>query len=205
MSPDPAAARNVGIQSSTILVRALATGELSGEREASVLSAEVLVGLLIGIVAALLVSWQDVLGAVGSWIFVGVAIVLLAGPYSEGWTFVPDKGNFWYYWQRSDATVWSRLSAWVPYAVHTLSMWYLIAQARHVRPRYIFGLHWFNVWALAVPGDQSGVSRPSSGLWRATALGTRYDAFRSELHEFLAREVGEQDGGNLVPPRQDDR
>jgi hypothetical protein len=40
----------------------------------------------------------------------------------------------------------------------------------------------FNVWALAVPGDQSGVSRPSSGLWRATALGTRYDAFRSERY-----------------------
>lgn len=37
------------------------------------------VGLLVGIVAALLVSWQDVLGAIGSWIFVGVAIVLAAG------------------------------------------------------------------------------------------------------------------------------
>lgn len=37
------------------------------------------IGLLGGIVAALLVSWQDVLGAIGSWIFIGVAIVLLAG------------------------------------------------------------------------------------------------------------------------------
>ncbi len=36
-------------------------------------------GLLVGIVAALLVSWQDVLGAIGSWIFVGVAVVLVAG------------------------------------------------------------------------------------------------------------------------------
>ncbi len=36
-------------------------------------------GLMIGIVAALLVSWQDVLGAVGSWIFIGVAVVLVAG------------------------------------------------------------------------------------------------------------------------------
>jgi BASS family bile acid:Na+ symporter len=36
-------------------------------------------GLMIGIVAALLVSWQDVLGAIGSWIFLGVAIVLVAG------------------------------------------------------------------------------------------------------------------------------
>jgi BASS family bile acid:Na+ symporter len=37
------------------------------------------VGLMVGIVAALLVSWQDVFGAIGSWIFVGVAIVLVAG------------------------------------------------------------------------------------------------------------------------------
>ncbi len=36
-------------------------------------------GLMIGIVAALLVSWQDVFGAIGSWIFVGIAIVLVAG------------------------------------------------------------------------------------------------------------------------------
>ena len=36
-------------------------------------------GLMIGIVAALLVSWQDIVGAIGSWIFVGVAIVLVAG------------------------------------------------------------------------------------------------------------------------------
>jgi BASS family bile acid:Na+ symporter len=36
-------------------------------------------GLLLGIVAALLVSWRDVVGAMGSWIFIGVAIVLVAG------------------------------------------------------------------------------------------------------------------------------
>ena len=76
--------------------------------------------------------------------------MLVAGPYSDGVNIGPDKGNFWYYWQRADATVWSRLSAWVPYVIHTLSIWYLIAQAKHVRPRYIFGLHWFNVWALGI-------------------------------------------------------
>jgi len=43
-------AGNVGIQSSTILVRAFATGELSQEREASVLASEVQVGLLIGLI-----------------------------------------------------------------------------------------------------------------------------------------------------------
>lgn len=37
------------------------------------------VGLLIGMSAALLVSWRDVLGAIGSWIFIGTALVLVAG------------------------------------------------------------------------------------------------------------------------------
>lgn len=40
----------------------------------------------------------------------------------------------------------------------------------------------FNVWALAVPSNESSVARPSSGLWRDTPLGTRYDAFRSERY-----------------------
>jgi magnesium transporter len=43
-------AGNVGIQSSTILVRAFATGEVSPEREKSVLGSEVLVGFLIGLI-----------------------------------------------------------------------------------------------------------------------------------------------------------
>ena len=37
------------------------------------------VALLLGIGAALLVTWQDLLGAIGSWIFVGTAILLAAG------------------------------------------------------------------------------------------------------------------------------
>ena len=42
------------------------------------------VGLLVGIVAALLVSWRDVLGAIGSWIFIGVAM-----------TTSPQVLNYW--------------------------------------------------------------------------------------------------------------
>jgi BASS family bile acid:Na+ symporter len=37
------------------------------------------VGLLFGIAAALLVTWRDILGAIGSWIFIGTAIILVAG------------------------------------------------------------------------------------------------------------------------------
>jgi hypothetical protein len=40
----------------------------------------------------------------------------------------------------------------------------------------------FNVWALAVPTLESGVSRPSTGVHHASKLGTRYDIFGSERY-----------------------
>jgi hypothetical protein len=40
----------------------------------------------------------------------------------------------------------------------------------------------FNVWAMAVPTQEAGVSRPSNGTWHASALGTRYDVFGSERY-----------------------
>jgi hypothetical protein len=39
-----------------------------------------------------------------------------------------------------------------------------------------------NVWAIAPPAHQSGVSRPSSGLYIDSPLGATYDAFRSERY-----------------------
>ena len=40
----------------------------------------------------------------------------------------------------------------------------------------------FNVWAMAVPTPESGVTRPSTGVHHASALGTRYDIFGSERY-----------------------
>ena len=40
----------------------------------------------------------------------------------------------------------------------------------------------FNVWALMVPTQHSGVSRPSTGAHHASVLGTRYDIFGSERY-----------------------
>lgn len=40
----------------------------------------------------------------------------------------------------------------------------------------------FNVWGIAVPTQQPGVSRPSTGVHNASALGTRYDIFGSERY-----------------------
>ncbi len=40
----------------------------------------------------------------------------------------------------------------------------------------------FNVWALAPPAEQAGVSRPSTGIHRDSPAGATYDAFRSERY-----------------------
>ena len=40
----------------------------------------------------------------------------------------------------------------------------------------------FNVWAIAVPTEESGVSRPSTNTHHSSALNTRYDIFGSERY-----------------------
>src|SRR5687767_13636372 len=40
----------------------------------------------------------------------------------------------------------------------------------------------FNIWGLCPPAAQSGVSRPSTGVYRRTPVGTSYDAFGSERY-----------------------
>jgi hypothetical protein len=40
----------------------------------------------------------------------------------------------------------------------------------------------FNVWALMVPSRESGISRPSTGGYKWSPLGTRYDIFGSERY-----------------------
>lgn len=40
----------------------------------------------------------------------------------------------------------------------------------------------FNVWALMAPTQESGISRPSTGIQHASVLGTRYDIFGSERY-----------------------
>jgi hypothetical protein len=40
----------------------------------------------------------------------------------------------------------------------------------------------FNIWALAPAAHQSGVSRPSTGVFRDSPIGATYDSFRSERY-----------------------
>ncbi|MGI9342251.1 MAG: hypothetical protein ACR2QV_05340 [Gammaproteobacteria bacterium] len=88
------------------------------------------------------------------WGLVGCAalmgVIFMFAPYSADVDFEPDRGNWWYYWQLRDANAWTRIAAWVPYSLHQVSIWYLIAQAQRARPKYVFGLHRHNVIALSV-------------------------------------------------------
>ena len=71
-------AGNVGIQTSTILVRAFATGEVRVDRERAVLREEVAVGLLIGLLcgatAGLIAEWMEAAAPPGFGIALGLAI-----------------------------------------------------------------------------------------------------------------------------------
>jgi hypothetical protein len=40
----------------------------------------------------------------------------------------------------------------------------------------------FNVWAICPPSSESGISRPSTGIYRDSPLGATYDAFGSERY-----------------------
>lgn len=80
-----------------------------------------------------------------------MGVIFAFAPYSSEGMLAPDKeGVMWYYWQLKEPTVWSRLSAWIPYTIHNLSIWFLIWRAQQVKPRYIWGLHSFNVWAIGI-------------------------------------------------------
>ncbi|MBE1584210.1 hypothetical protein ACFPOI_29505 [Nonomuraea angiospora] len=77
-------------------------------------------------------------------------LIWLLGQRLHGITLLPDQGASWYYWKLPEPTVWTRLSAWLPYAAHQLALWALIFYAQTRVGRYSRGLHPVNVMALGV-------------------------------------------------------
>ncbi|MGI9290798.1 MAG: hypothetical protein ACR2QG_05935, partial [Gammaproteobacteria bacterium] len=104
-----------------------------------------------------------------------MGLVFALAPYDEGFVLAPDRGNWWYAWQLLEPTAWSRLSAWIPYLIHQISIWFLIYQAQQVRPKYIFGLHSFNVWALGINAFFILVHLAQTKLF--------YDGLAQDMHE----------------------
>ena len=89
--------------------------------------------------------WWGLLGCAGL-----MGVILAMGPYSEGLALEPDRGDMWYFWQLHEPTAITRLAAWLPFSLHWIAMWYLISRGRSERPKYVFGLHKFNLQAIGV-------------------------------------------------------
>jgi hypothetical protein len=89
--------------------------------------------------------WWGLLGCAGL-----MGVILAMGPYSEGLALEPDRGDMWYFWQLHEPTAITRLAAWLPFSLHWIAMWYLISRGRSERPKYMFGLHKFNLQAIGV-------------------------------------------------------
>ena len=57
----------------------------------------------------------------------------------------------------------------------------------------------FNVWALAPAASESGVSRPSTGVYRDSPFRATYDAFRSERYVLTEDNIGMRQAASSAP------
>lgn len=57
----------------------------------------------------------------------------------------------------------------------------------------------FNVWGLCPPAEESGVSRPSSGIYRRSPLGAAYDTFGSERYVLTTENRTLRDVASFAP------
>jgi IgA peptidase M64/peptidase M64-like protein len=57
----------------------------------------------------------------------------------------------------------------------------------------------FNVWALCPPSEESGISRPSTGVHRRSPLGASYDAFGSERYVLTFENRAFRDVASFAP------
>src|SRR5262245_6143162 len=57
----------------------------------------------------------------------------------------------------------------------------------------------FNVWALSPPAEESGISRPSTGVHRRSPLGASYDAFGSERYVLTFENRAFRDAASFAP------
>jgi hypothetical protein len=57
----------------------------------------------------------------------------------------------------------------------------------------------FNVWGLCPPADESGIARPSSGIYRRSPLGATYDSFDSERYVLTQENRTLRDVASFAP------
>ena len=57
----------------------------------------------------------------------------------------------------------------------------------------------FNVWGLCPPAEESGIARPSSGIYRRSPLGASYDTFDSERYVLTSENRVMRDVASFAP------
>jgi len=57
----------------------------------------------------------------------------------------------------------------------------------------------FNVWGLCPAAEESGVSRPSSGIYRRSPVGAAYDTFGTERYVLTTENRGLRDAASFAP------
>jgi IgA Peptidase M64/Peptidase M64 N-terminus len=57
----------------------------------------------------------------------------------------------------------------------------------------------FNVWGLCPPADETGIARPSSGIYRRSPLGATYDTFNSERYILTQENRTLRDAASFAP------
>jgi hypothetical protein len=77
------------------------------------------------------------------------ALIALLDPLLDAFPHPPDQGPWWYYWRLTEPTVWTRLSAWIGYALHQASIWIVVILMMKEKP-HPGRLSRLNVAALAV-------------------------------------------------------
>ena len=87
--------------------------------------------------------------------------------------------QMWYLWQSAEPAAWTRVSAWLSYALHQVCIWYLIYRAQHSDARYSANLHWFNVAALLTNATFITLHLVQTQIW--------YDGLALDAPEFTSQ------------------
>ncbi len=88
-------------------------------------------------------------------VFVSFAFVVLSyflsltlGRFQS--TLLPDAGADWYYWKLSNVEIWATITMWAFYALHQLSVWWLIYRLKGQKPAPKGRIGKVNFWLLIV-------------------------------------------------------
>ena len=86
-----------------------------------------------------------------------VSAVFVAGIYGISQTLgrfqailLPDAGAAWYYWKLPAPGVWATITAWTLYALHQLSVWFMLFRLKSMPMAKKGTVHRLNIWLLTV-------------------------------------------------------